>query len=280
MINVAESWLKKLFESPAIGEDVVTCILPKDRQVMLDRRDLQGALANVRKFSSEDLTENYEMVLERESQLLDRNCRVYHIQPRDKYRYGYRLWVDDVTSLPLRMDLLGDAGQVLEQTMFTQIEFPEKIADAALKPKLNPADFHWIRQDEADSMPVVAESHWSMKEVPPGFRLVERGMRLPADSDTPIEHLLYTDGLATVSVLLRPKRDKRTRFRGLSRMGAVNVYAQQVDGHHITVLGEVPQATVQYFGRQVYAQARQSGTDAESESVAMPAGGSADAGQP
>ncbi|MDX1497654.1 MAG: MucB/RseB C-terminal domain-containing protein [Salinisphaeraceae bacterium] len=234
-------------------DDVVTCILPKDRQVMLDRNDLRGVLANVRQFSENDIAPYYDMVLEKHSRLIDRECRVYHIKPRDQYRYGYRLWLDEETKLPLRMDLLGESGQVLEQTMFTQIEFPESIPDAALKPKLDPAEFQWVRFDEADSMPLQGESHWQLEQLPPGFKLVERGMRMPADAETPIEHMLFSDGLATVSVMLRPQRDKRVRFQGRSRMGAVNVYAQQLNGHHLTVMGEVPSATVEFFGRQVNA---------------------------
>ncbi|MGB1580641.1 MAG: MucB/RseB C-terminal domain-containing protein [Nevskiales bacterium] len=250
-------------------DDVVTCILPKDRQVMLDRNDLRGVLANVRQFSEADIAPYYEMVLEKRSRLIDRQCRVYHIKPRDQYRYGYRLWVDEETALPLRMDLLGESGEVLEQTMFTQIEFPENIPDEALKPKLDPAEFQWVRRDETDSMPLQADSHWKISQMPPGFKMVERGMRMPADVQTPIEHMLFSDGLATVSVMLRPQRNKRVRFQGRSRMGAVNVYAQQLNGHHLTVMGEVPPATVEFFSRQV--QALNTDAPAQASTQAVPA---------
>ncbi len=234
-------------------EDVVTCILPKDRQVMLDRRDIRGVLGTVRQFSTEELAPHYLIVREENSRLIDRVCEVYYLKPQDEYRYGYRIWVDEETSLPLKLDLVSQSGKVLEQAMFTQVEFPEQIDDSEMKPALNPADYQWIRHDETDSMPIRGESLWRIRKLPPGFRLVDRGMRMPADSTIPIEHLLYSDGLATVSVMLKPMRNKRVRFLGMSRMGAMHVYARQVNGQHVTVMGEVPEATVEYFARQLEA---------------------------
>jgi sigma-E factor negative regulatory protein RseB len=38
---------------------------------------------------------------------------------------------------------------------------------------------------------------------------------------------------------------------GLSSMGAVNAYRAQVDGHQVTVIGEVPRDTVQMIARSV-----------------------------
>lgn len=234
-------------------DEVVTCILPKDRQVMLDRREMRGVLANVRKISVKDLAPHYELIHEGDSRLIDRECRVYRIHPQDGYRYGYRIWVDQQTSLPLRLDLLGKQGEVLEQTMFTQIDFPQDIPDADLKPKLDPSTYQWLRHDDPGSMPIQAESHWRFRQLPPGFQLVERGMRMPAEGDIPIEHLLFSDGLATVSVMLKPVRNKRLRFRGMSRMGAVHVYARQLQGQHVTVMGEVPGETVEFFSRNLQA---------------------------
>lgn len=232
-------------------EDVVTCILPKDRQVMLDRRGLRNSLTGVPDFSADALTANYEVVNKGSARLLDRPCRLLHLVPRDQYRYGYRVWVDEETSLPLRLDLIGEKGQVLEQSMFTQIEFPDVITDEEMQPAADPINFEWIRHDRSDSMPVSGDSHWQIQNMPTGFKLVERGMRLAPDSDIPTEHLLFTDGLATVSVMLRPSKDKRVRFVGQSKMGAVNVFARQVNGQHMTVMGEVPQATVKRIGQNL-----------------------------
>lgn len=236
-------------------EDVVTCILPKDRQVMLDRRELRGVLSSVHQISTGELQPHYRVVAAGDARLIDRACKVFQLEPNDPYRYGYRVWVDQATSLPLRLDLIDRRGHVLEQSMFTQIDFPEQITDEEMQPALDPMQYQWVRHDEVESMPIQGESQWRIDGLPPGFKLIERGMRTSAKSSTPVEHMLFSDGLATVSVMMRPQRDQRLRFVGLSKMGAVHVYARQVGGQHVTVMGEVPRATVEYIGRKLHWQA-------------------------
>ena len=57
-------------------------------------------------------------------------------------------------------------------------------------------------------------------------------------------HLMYSDGLASVSVFIEPGESSTHRLKGASSMGALNVYGKQANGVQITVMGEVPGATV------------------------------------
>ncbi len=43
------------------------------------------------------------------------------MQPRDAYRYGYRLWADKASGLLLRADVLGERGEVLETSAFSDV---------------------------------------------------------------------------------------------------------------------------------------------------------------
>ena len=70
------------------------------------------------------------------------------------------------------------------------------------------------------------------------------------DMDEPVEHMVFTDGLATVSAFMAPQGAPR-KLKGLSRMGAVTVYARMVDDFHVTVVGEVPEATVEQIAGQL-----------------------------
>ena len=60
-----------------------------------------------------------------------------------------------------------------------------------------------------------------------------------------MEHLVYSDGLATVSVFVE-KIDPNTKpgMEGLSNMGAVHAYVMRADGHQVTTVGEVPAETI------------------------------------
>ena len=86
--------------------------------------------------------------------------------------------------------------------------------------------------------------------MPAGFRLGEHTKHLMPHNKRPVEHLVLTDGLASVSVFI-DEFDEREKFEGLSRRGAVNAYGRIIDGHQITVVGEAPAATVELVGLSV-----------------------------
>lgn len=59
------------------------------------------------------------------------------------------------------------------------------------------------------------------------------------------EHMVFSDGLATLSVYIEKAKSEAQAFLGLSTMGAMNAFGAVVDGYQVTVVGEVPPATVQ-----------------------------------
>ena len=72
-------------------------------------------------------------------------------------------------------------------------------------------------------------------------------------SDTqPVGQVVYSDGLAAVSVFIEPIAGRTETARlGLASMGAVNVYTREVADHLVTVVGETPAASVQRIGDTV-----------------------------
>ncbi len=75
--------------------------------------------------------------------------------------------------------------------------------------------------------------------------------KLP-NSVIPLEHVVFTDGLASVSVFIEEdiERDPANLVGG-SHMGAVNVHGRNMDDYHITVVGEVPHRTVRKISKSV-----------------------------
>jgi len=65
------------------------------------------------------------------------------------------------------------------------------------------------------------------------------------------EHIVFSDGLATLSVYIEKVKSEALAFLGLSTMGAMNAFGAVVDGHQVTVVGEVPPATVQMVAASV-----------------------------
>ena len=155
---------------------VVTCVLPNKQVVLIARHAMESLLSNVADLVSEGLQDNYEIQNLGTERLADRNCRVVAVQPKDEYRYGYRLLIDTETHLPLKLELMRDT-QVLEQMMFTDIEFPEHISDASLEATFDTTAFRLIKHQAAEASTTAGsvESEWRAAELPAGFRLAESG---------------------------------------------------------------------------------------------------------
>ncbi|MDH4573057.1 sigma-E factor regulatory protein RseB domain-containing protein [Salinicola acroporae] len=49
------------------------------------------------------------------------------IEPQDALRFGYRLWLDSETSLPLKREMIGVDGQILETFQITDLQPPHFI---------------------------------------------------------------------------------------------------------------------------------------------------------
>jgi sigma-E factor negative regulatory protein RseB len=160
----------------------------------------------------------------------------------DRWRYGYRLWLERETGLPLRVDLVDEQGAAVEQVAFTELALGLRPSDADLAPSSSAG--------LVPMAPLVADRgivpDWRVPAPPPGFEL--RSARRDADG----LQLLYSDGLASVSVYVE-RADPRLRGASATRRGAVHAHAYRVDGWHVLAIGKVPAATVAHLARTVRA---------------------------
>ncbi|GGA72621.1 sigma factor AlgU regulatory protein MucB [Arenimonas soli] len=161
----------------------------------------------------------------------------------DPWRYGYRLWLETRTGLPLRVDLLDGRGRTIEQVAFTDISLDQRPSDADLAPSA-PAEL-----EQVSALPSHAgePAGWGVPAPPAGFRL--RATRpLPDDG----VHLLYSDGLASVSVYVE-RVGGGLRGDARRQRGAVHARSFWLDGWQVLAIGKVPAATVDRFARTVRA---------------------------
>lgn len=229
-------------------DDVVTCIHPRDHRVTVDRRELHGMIKEFAHLAEPAARRSYRIVREPDARVLQRSCHVYSFLPRDQFRYGYRVFADQQTALPLRIDTINSRQQVIEQVMFTQISFPSSISDAALTPKVDASQYEWAKLHAADGVHLHGQSQWVAQRLPQGFQLVGFRATQPASSNRPVEHLLYSDGLATVSVFVTPHSQQGRYFEGVSSLGPVHAFGRKYEGYQISVLGDVPAVTVRLIG--------------------------------
>jgi sigma-E factor negative regulatory protein RseB len=233
------------------NQSEVICYLPDRRTVLVEKLTNESTLIATVPSYNEQLETLYEIERGGFTKALGRRTQLIRVKPRDQFRYGYRLWLDDETAMPLKSQLCDRDGNVIEQILFAELNFRERIPPSALKPTVSGEGFRWVRQDP--QRPQMADSSlgWSVVRLPAGFRLTNWRMQVIAGSSAPVQHLVYSDGLASVSVFIEPRTPQTEAMRGLAKVGALFAYSRNLDGHQVTAVGEVPAATVEAIAAAV-----------------------------
>jgi len=232
--------------------DQVQGILPDRRVVLFETRSDVSPLVSALPNTTAELEPHYEIKLGGGARVANRAVQVLEIKPRDEFRYGYVLWLDRETAMPLQSQLVDEQGRVVEQILFTEIEVPADIPAAALHPTIDTTGFTMLRAPEAT--PLAAEIPWRAAAVPGGFKLSVATQSPIAGSDTPVEHLVYSDGLATVSVFIEDPQTKADVREGFSNVGSTNAFSLTVRGRKVTAIGEVPRQTVRTIASSLVAE--------------------------
>lgn len=243
------------------NNDELTCYLPDQHTVLVEPRQDRGPfLGSLPKFGA-DVNEFYRIESLQPSRVLNRPVKVIAVNPKDQFRFGYRLWLDEKSAMPLKTQLCDANGAIIEQILFARLEMPDNIADAELTPSVHGDGMRWIRQgpprDNLSPMPLAA---FRASELPPGFRLTVSGAQTLGGASVPASHLVYSDGLATVSVFVEAQGAPPTSagasrtdppMQGLARVGSGYAFSTVIEGHQVTAIGEVPAQTVEFIAHAV-----------------------------
>ena len=238
----------------------LACYLPDKRTVVVEQRPQQESLVGFPAVNDQTAS-FYEIKEVARTRLNRRDTHVITVTPKDEYRYGYRLWIDDSTAMPLKTQLCDAHGNVIEQIVFASLTLSSRIPDTAFRPEVSTEGFQWVRDRPPASAAPVAAGSWSAATLPPGFRMTVRSAQTLPGSAQPVDHLVFTDGMASVSVFVEMQQSgppapgaAPAAVAEAATVGSSSAFSTVVDGHKITAVGEVPPATVQFIATQVKAQ--------------------------
>src|ERR1700676_744652 len=256
------------------NNDELTCYLPDQRTVLVQPRPEHGPFLGTLPQFGADVNEFYRIESLPAAHILGRTARVIAVNPKDQFRFGYRLWLDEKTAMPLKTQLCDSRGQVIEQIFFARLDMPESIPDSDLAPAVRTEGMRWVRQGPSHDAASPALSAYRASELPPGFRLTVAGAQTIGGATVPASHLVYSDGLATVSVFVEAQQADAQRagngggggagsadtspsapaeppMQGLARVGSGFAFSTVVQGHQVTAVGEVPAQTVEFIAHSV-----------------------------
>ena len=135
--------------------------------------------------------------------------------------------------------------------MFTELKLYDELPRRLLEPEVSGKQ--WERKEYRSSAKAPKQQtpgRWQVTQLPPGFEK-DVHVRHGRGGDSRGEHLVFSDGLASVSVFIETADEDADRLSGLSHMGAIHAFGRKTDGHRVIVVGEVPAETVKLIAEGV-----------------------------
>jgi len=227
----------------------VRCYYPDVKLVRVEPRTLRNAFPSLSPQQQKALVDYYDFRKAETMRVAGLDTQAWVFEPKDGLRYGHKFWMDVATGLIVKAKVVDETNAVLEQFVFSEVTIGAKIDPQMVKPTWPPAPDGWkVRQTgraEAES----GDTGWTVTRVPPGFIKIVDGFRRVQNARK-VAHLVYSDGLVSVSVFVEPGRAAPPPS-GFSAQNGLNVYSRQVDDNLVTVLGQVPALTLRQIGNSV-----------------------------
>lgn len=220
-------------------DDTVQGLIPEKKVIIIEpgRADrFPGLLLG----DAAKLAQNYHIKKAKTpSRVAGHFCTVYEIHPKDHYRYGYKLCVESGTNLLLKEQTINTQGEIVDQVAFSTLALRDQVRVEKLA---SPWDTKGWKVIQNPTEPVdVAKLGWRIS-APPGFEPVTQVSR-PMKSGKAVKQLVYSDGLAAVSVFIEaasPAHGGSALPKGPSRNGVMNIFGGRIGEYWVTAIGEVP----------------------------------------
>lgn len=222
----------------------VLCFLPDNKTVVVEKRKTKKSFPSILPSQIVDLSHSYSVKLGPKERIANHDCQIILLVPKDNYRYGHKLWADLKTGLLLKSGTVGEEHKMVDQFAFTHVIIGGKIKIADVKPNLQGMKLIGSDSEDKAIEPEDIDSGWTVKDLPPGFQKIMEVQRLFPNKTEPVTHIVFSDGLAAVSVFVESATFAEEEKMGLSNHGAIHMYSTHVENSNVRVVGEVPGATV------------------------------------
>ncbi|ACB63500.1 MucB/RseB C-terminal domain-containing protein [Burkholderia ambifaria] len=235
--------------------DELYTFVPERKLCVVERRQTRDSFPSLLGAGGDHVMSVYDAKLLGKDRVAGLDAQVVELVPKDAYRFTYKLWSDARTGLLLRSQTLDAADHVLEQIAFSQVQTGGTSGDkAAIAAGMRNLSGWTVVRPPVATVDMEAQG-WQIAPNVAGFRKI-REVRRPmaardaGDPPIPVDQAVFTDGLATISVFIEPA-EKNTRKEGAGSTGATHVLVKRRGDYWITVLGEVPPATLQQFAAAI-----------------------------
>jgi sigma-E factor negative regulatory protein RseB len=224
------------------GKDVVI-FSPRNETVVIEKRRGQNLFPALLPSNMDSIKTSYNIKLGGVERVGGRDGQVINLDPRDQYRYGYKLWTDREYGLIIKAQTINEHHDATEQIAFSQLTLLNSQNMDWFQPNID-HDKKYVMEESPSKNVVSEDNTWSVSHLPDGYKKIDQVTRMVPGKPYPVTQLIFSDGLASVSLFIEPLVKGIEPKIGHTAMGATNFYANTNNGHQVVVVGEVPEATV------------------------------------
>lgn len=232
----------------------VVTFLPEHKLARSEKRESLGLFPELFKSADSRIADFYQFRQEGIERVAGVDADVVTLVSRDKLRFGYRVWTERKNGLVVKMQTLDADGKVLEQAAFSELQLDAPVKMEKIIQMMGRTEGYRVEKPVLVKTTASAEG-WELKSPVPGFNPMSCYRRpvsatsaaaSTAPGDGPLQWV-FSDGLASISIFLEPlDRQRHIRESSLS-LGATQTLTKQLDPYWITLVGEVPLATLKLF---------------------------------
>lgn len=229
--------------------DEVSIYRPESQTVVLEKRHTRKHFPQVSLTLNAELEKYYRLKSLAGERVAGMACEGWLLEARDSARYSYRLWAEAQTGLLLKIETLNEQGGVLEHSAFTEVHIGGAIDRQKIKAGFAGAE-RWQQVQYPVSAFDLSRQGWVVPVSVPGFeRIHELQRQLPGQPET--GHIILSDGISVVSIFIRPFQENQAKPDGMMRQAAIHALTRRMGDYSVTVLGDVPAATVKAIAQSL-----------------------------
>lgn len=231
------------------NSDVIT-FDPESRTAWTEKRESLGVFPELLRTPGNQIAEYYGVDERAAERVAGHMADVIELMPKDELRFGYRIWSEKKTGLVVKMQTLGEGGQVLEQVAFTELQFDAPVRMDKLKKMMADTRGYQVLRPSLRKTTPEAEG-WRMRETVPGFQSVSCHVREEEGAGVSPMQWVFSDGLASVSLFIEPFDPQRHGEEGQAVAGSTHSLTQRLGDYWLTVMGEAPLPTLRRFAQNI-----------------------------
>jgi sigma-E factor negative regulatory protein RseB len=192
-----------------------------------------------------DIKKSYRLDLKGSARIAQRDAAVIGMIPNDPFRYEQTLYIDKLSGVLLKSEMVCRERKTLERFQFVSVSIGDDLPKEVRNIKSNIVEKTLVNTLKADRKAL----SWRLSWVPRGYKLIS------FRNDNEEESYLLSDGMSSFSVYLESIKANRTDREGVINKGPSIVFSKRIslknEWYYAVIVGEIPLYTAKRIAQAI-----------------------------